>query len=184
MKIYDPAKRKADYEWYKTRHICTRCRSQQAFDGMTMCPACLERNSAHVAEWRKRNPQRAQESSKRCYDRKRSEGQCVKCGKPNPNAGNNCRCPKCARDWKVWRKTNRVRSVKPDGICRICDKPVYEGKKLCEAHWIEAKQRLLAVRCGNERHAWRADERVRLRQVWVETERENARMMADERLQR
>lgn len=161
MSVYNPEKRRANYEWYKARHICTQCRSKQAFENMTMCPACLEKKSAYAAAWRMKHPEKAKASNKRCYDKKKTEGRCIKCGKPNPNAGNNCRCPTCARDWSIWRRTNRVHNYKPDGICRMCDMPVYGDKKLCYEHWKIAKDRLLAIKPSNDGHPWVADERAR-----------------------
>ena len=162
MRTYNPDERKAKYEWYKARHICVACNRERAFENMTMCPACLEKNSAKSAIWREKDREKARASSKRCYDRKKAEGRCVKCGKPNPNAGNNCRCPACARDWKIWSRTNRVHRVRPDGVCIICDKPVYGDKKLCYEHWTIAKQRLLSVKPSNDGHPWAMDEKARL----------------------
>lgn len=161
MKTYNPTERKAKYEWFKARGICTSCGKEKAFEQMTMCPACLERNSARAFAWRMKNQEAAKASNKRCYDKKKAEGRCIKCGKPNPNADQNCRCPKCARDWKIWCKTNRVRKVKPDGICKMCDRPVYPGKKLCEAHWMSAKRAILSIRPENGHHPWRMDEDAR-----------------------
>ena len=161
MKTYNPEERRAKYEWYKSRHICVVCNKEPAFENMTMCPACLEKASARAAAWREKNPEKSKASNKQCYSKKKAEGRCIKCGKLNPNAGNNCRCPTCARNWKIWSKTNRVHRVKPDGICRMCDKPVYGDKKLCYEHWKTAKQNLLKVKSSNKEHPWAMDERAR-----------------------
>ena len=162
MSVYDSEKRKENYEWYKKRGICTRCRRERAFGRFTMCPECLEKNSQHAAEWRMEDPERSKASIRKVYWKRKAEGRCVDCGQTNPNASINCRCPTCARDQRIRQKTHRIMKVKPDGICRICDQPVYPGKKLCYEHWVVAKDQLLAVRPGNGKHPWRQDEAARI----------------------
>jgi len=156
MRGYDPE----EYAWLKARHICTKCKRERAFEGMTMCPECLEKGTVNAARWRAAHPDEARERVRRSYAKTRSEGRCVTCGRPNPDSAI-CRCPDCARDSRIRQKTRRVRQIKPDGVCRYCDQPVHPGKKLCEQHWIEARERLLAVRPGNEEHPWRRDEKAR-----------------------
>ena len=161
MKIYNPAEQRAKYEWFKAHHICTACKRERAFENMTMCPACLEKNSVYAAKYRERNPEKARAANRRSYAKKKADGRCVDCGKPNPDAGENCRCRVCNRDFKIRQNLRRGHVYKPDGICRICDKPVYGEKSLCYEHWVIAKENMLKVRQSNEGHPWRADEKAR-----------------------
>ena len=169
MSKYIPEKAKADRAWYKERGICYVCKKRPAFGRFTQCPECLERNTIRAAKWRMENPDRAKQLCRNTYYKRKAEGRCVDCGKPNPDAGSNCRCPDCALNNRMRQKRNKVHKVRPEGICRICDKPVFPGKKLCEEHWIIAKNRLLAVRPGNANHSWRKSEKARLTELWSDT---------------
>lgn len=154
---------KADYEWYKARHICVACKKNRAFDGMTMCPECLERNSQRTTDWRTRCYEKSATYFKSRYDRLKAEGRCTKCGKPSPNG--NTRCHACARRMKLYKMAKRVRKVKLDGICRYCGKPVYDGKKLCYKHWLKAAGHLLSIRPDTANHPWRRNKKARIMEI-------------------
>ena len=166
MSVYNPDKQRAERAWFKERGICVSCRRERAFGHFTMCPGCLERNAQRAAEYREANPERSREASRRRYWKCKAEGRCINCGKANPDAGVNCRCPSCVKKSRICQKARRVWKVKPEDICRICDQPVHPGKKLCYEHWVISRERMLAIRPENDRHPWRRDETARLMSVW------------------
>jgi hypothetical protein len=132
------------YDWYKSHHICTRCRRETAVPGRILCPDCAAKSRIKAAERRAVKRDEINRKQREWNIRKKEQGLC-RCGRPaRPGK---VQCLECAlRDNR--RKTERQHAntqVMPLGlrkelhICLRCLKPAVAGYCYCEEHL--AKQR-------------------------------------------
>lgn len=145
MRQYDPATAYQERNWYKEHGICPTCRQRDAAIGFVQCPECIERESAYQAKYRERD--RNAYNAKRREERQRLKelGICPKCQR-NPAAPGMIMCKTCLqKNRQIWKR-NYVHVVKPDGICKWCDRPVVDGKKLCSEHYAIMYRRMMNAR--------------------------------------
>lgn len=125
-----------NYLSYKEHGICVQCGSQKAAPHRVRCEECLAKNaeSAAIVREGKQRDSRA-EYSKALRKRRKEQGLCVWCGKPQCK-NSSCFCLDCRL--KNQRKNERKkvdidRSERPIyGICYRCGKhPIEPEKKLC-----------------------------------------------------
>ena len=150
---------KDDYEWYKTRNLCPRCRRNNAACGMTLCADCIFEAANRDIRY---GTAKKTELAKARRERLKALGLCVRCGKNPPVSGITV-CKQCQKKYnaknRLWYRENYVRTVRPDGICRFCDSPVVPGKKLCAEHMVSETAKLDKARaegkCDTSNHIWR-----------------------------
>ena len=128
------------YDWYKSHHICTRCRKETAVPGRTLCPDCAAQSRIKAAERRAVKRDEINQKYKEWNIQKKEQGLC-RCGRPaRPGK---VQCVECAlRDRK--RRLSKQKAMplglrKELHICLRCLKPVVPGYCYCEEHL--AKQR-------------------------------------------
>ena len=152
---------KDDYEWFKSHKLCVRCRHNTAAFGMVLCADCLAECSmrdiaygtAQKTKWAKVRRERL-----------KAQGICVNCGK-NPAKQGVLLCESCQKKHnaksRIYNHMHYVRTIRPEGMCRFCPKPVVPGKKLCAAHMMSETAKLDKARaegkCNTDNHPWRKD---------------------------
>ena len=136
---YNPAKAKAEREWYKAHGICPTCRHRDAAIGFVQCPECIERESAYQAK--RREADRDGYNAKRREERQRAKarGICPRC-QHYAAAPGRIMCENCLQANRMKSRSRYIREVKPDGVCKWCDAPVVDGKKFCMAHYDTMRQ--------------------------------------------
>ena len=132
-------------EWYKARGICIACGKRDAVGRLTMCGECLYKANEATRNWASKNPGYWREAQKKRRQRLLEEGKCPKCGRENDNPGRKY-CRACALKYRQYYHKTRVLKVKNDGVCRWCDQPVVEGKKLCAEHYARAVRSMAQAR--------------------------------------
>lgn len=149
---------KADYEYFKQKKLCPRCRKNRAVYSMVLCRDCLsecaERDISYGAkktEWAKARRERL-----------KAQGLCIWCGR-NPAKSGILACEQCQKKRnlksKIWYHDHYVRTIRPDGMCRFCTLPVVPGKKLCAERMVSETAKLDKARaegkCDTTNHPWR-----------------------------
>lgn len=145
---------KSDYEWYKSKGICPRCRVNDAFQNHVFCPECLEKISventkyAHKREEYQRNQNKARKIQ---YEKRKQLGVCTRCGK-NPSQ-HGVYCNECyLKRMKNRRNTeyqkfggrkcgDAFRQRMESGLCMYCGKEQVPGYKFCET-CLEKRQEI------------------------------------------
>jgi hypothetical protein len=148
---------KQDYEWYKARGLCPRCRINKAADGMVTCPNCILESAMRDIGY---GTARKTVNAKALRERYKLQGLCVRCGK-RPAKPGILSCEQCSKKYnaknRIWQREHYVHKIRPDGICRFCDNPVVPGKKLCAIHMVSENAKLEKARAAvdKENHPWR-----------------------------
>ena len=106
------------------------------------CPyedCILDSVSPEVSEKRK---QRKVEYTRNRRNEARSNGMCVRC--INKVATNGVFCLECYEKTRAYRKKQNPVSLramwKEKGLCSYCGEKVLDGHKLCEKHYLIAKE--------------------------------------------
>ena len=115
-------------EWYISHGICPKCKDAPLMGDERSCPECRAKESERLRKYRHYKP----EYRKRHYEKNKSLGLCVRCGrKVIPG---HVMCPVCSgtqrksSDLLIGERTYRALH----GICYRCGKnPCIDGKKLC-----------------------------------------------------
>lgn len=148
--------RKANYQYYKDRKVCVRCRKSKVWGGTTLCLQCLMDNRERVSDYNKnRRPEqsrlRQKEHAKRRIDCLRENGLCIRCGIRKASDGHAtcaiCRAKKRIYAEKVRREKGSIpRDMMGKGeICYLCGAKVDHYEKTCDkCHDKLAKQMLYA----------------------------------------
>jgi len=131
-KYYNPVVEKQIRDYCRKKGICPTCKKREAAKGFVQCPECIEKRTNYNAMRRARDREAYNQSRREQKARLLAEGRCA-CGKPL--AEGKKRCERCLLRNRQYRRENYVFKVKPEGICRWCNEPVVEGKKLCAAHY-------------------------------------------------
>ena len=130
-KYYDPERAKQVRADRRARGVCTTCGKREAAIGFVQCPECIERGANYAAKYRNRDRD-AWNAKARAWNKKRvAEGRC-KCGRDA--APEHTLCERCLLKRRQYNRRRYVRKIKPPGVCKWCDEPAVEGKKLCAAH--------------------------------------------------
>ena len=122
-----------DKEWYnhiKEKGICVRCKNEKALAGVTTCYICNEKDAERSRRYRELNKEKANESSKNTYRKRREKGLCGHCGKNY--SGERSMCAECCLKYSTNKKRNEYVYL---GLCYFCGEKVVEGKKTCQKHY-------------------------------------------------
>ena len=142
---------KSNYEFLKSRGICTKCGKRKAVNNVTYCEYCLEKDVIKNAKYREKNKeilrQKNKERMKSLRDRRKQKGECTDCGKKlNPllDGKNTVKCKTCKAFHKNYMAKRRSIVEKEIiakeeriniGMCLYCSSRAIEGKKLCKEHY-------------------------------------------------
>ena len=145
---------KSDYEWYKSKGICPRCRINDALQNHVFCPECLEKISVANAKYdhKRAEYQKNRNNVKRIqYKKRKQEGTCVVCGKKPAQQGNYCnecylKRMKNRRNTEYQKRDGRtygdaLRQRMSAGLCMYCGKNQVPGYKLCKS-CLEKRQKI------------------------------------------
>ena len=141
---------KSNYEFLKSRGICTKCGKNKAVNKTTYCEYCLEKDVIKNAKYREKNRavlrRKNKERMQKLRDRRKENRECTKCGKKlNPLYDvNYVKCKICRTYHKNYIAKRRSRVEKGSmakeeriniGMCLYCSSRAIEGKKLCKEHY-------------------------------------------------
>lgn len=123
-------KNKEEYQYFKSKGICTHCRQEKAEQGKALCLVCKMQNREYKKKYEPENI-RARDKSKREY--RKANGLCVNCGvRPQQHK---LICNKCYSTILRRKAKNTAipRSERVSyGLCYICGKnELVKGKKVC-----------------------------------------------------
>lgn len=137
---------KSDYEWYKSRGICPKCRVNDAFQNHVFCPECLERvSNENIKYAHKRAEYQSNQNAARKirYQERKQSGLCTVCGKKPAFRGmlcNECHAKRMEyrRNVEYQKREGRTygdafRQRMEDGICMYCGKEQANGYKFCKS---------------------------------------------------
>lgn len=158
---------KDNYNYYKSRGICVRCKKEKALKGLVHCLMCnmdtRENSKISYLQLDDATRRRRREHSKRRTDLLKAFGVCVHCGKNDAEEGR-IRCRKCLDyvNAQVKKKRKKETKVKREdrvylGLCYICGKPKLENYNVCEEHLkvILSNQSKRHTKNNNEAHIWK-----------------------------
>lgn len=99
------------YDWYKSRGICPRCGSENAFKGHVYCLNCLDKGSLATMKYRdnmtpEKKAKEVEKNKIYCktrYQKAKEQGLCVRCCKNTPRPGT-VTCQKCFNKIRVNQK--------------------------------------------------------------------------------
>lgn len=138
--------KKSDYEWYKSKEVCPRCRVNDAFHNHTFCAKCLEKISVENTRYshKRAGYQANQNKAKKIqYHERKKAGLCTVCGKKTAQHGqlcNECHAKRMnrRRHSKEYQKFggrkcgDAFRERMAAGVCMFCGKPQVAGYKFCK----------------------------------------------------
>ena len=93
------------YNWYKSKGICPRCKTQYAAPGRVHCEKCIVENRARVRKFF------GEYNATKCKERRerlKAQGLCVCCGKPAVES--RVLCVKCARRNAEAQQVKRIKN--------------------------------------------------------------------------
>lgn len=151
--------RRENYEWLKDHHLCTICKSQDAYTlmGRARCYECALKNRERKKKWYHDNFEKQSNYMKERYNNYKREGICTRCHKRQAQKGYTM-CNVCKGKSKKHYYENKVKSYAREdavanGMCHTCLKEkVKPGYKVCEKcynHLIQAGKKA-------DRNYWRA----------------------------
>lgn len=126
-------------KWYREQGFCPKCKKNKLMGDEKTCVECRAAD-ANLHQKIRDNNTKAYNAHmatyhKSLYDKRKEQGLCPVCGKPNKDK-RYITCPIC-RDKKNRRtqpKFLREERIK-NGLCIWCDNPVKNGYKICEKHY-------------------------------------------------
>ena len=156
---------KSNYEFLKSRGICTKCGKNKAVNKTTYCEYCLEKDVIKNAKYREKNRNRLREENKKrmqdLRNKRKQNGECTKCGKKlNPvfDGNNTVKCKRCKVYYMEYMRKRRSKDDKQKitreekielKVCLYCNSKAIEGKKLCKKHYNTALNNLSKVDRNN-----------------------------------
>lgn len=153
------------YYWLKEHKICTTCGHEDAFEGHTRCPKCIEKASIASAKcWDKKRAEynkRGLKRKKELRSERKEQHLCTRCGKPLPINQKEFECITCRKKRNEKRRTGREVGEKfreriEQEKCMYCGETAVKGYCFCEAHLKELRERKsCANKGGSER--WRKE---------------------------
>lgn len=157
------------YKARKEAGICTRCGKAKAVSGHVLCWQCkahmrdkyIEQTLTETEEQRKERLAKSAERYRKRYERLKTAGLCVTCGK-RPAEPGHTRCEACRKRINARGKEKRIQKGEYKGyaelgLCRICGKQVVDGYSYCPEHLKKAQEK--AARMWSSRKAKEARER-------------------------
>lgn len=152
------------YTWYKTNGICTKCGSQEAKPGCTMCYECLDKSNQHSQNYYHNKMTEDQYKRRIAYNKRKRElcvtfGLCRDCLKRDAVKGKFClECYiKYTRRNSKKNEGKVSRNLRADyGLCYFCGEPTLEGKKTCHSCYTNRKVNILKNKFNNINHKWRS----------------------------
>lgn len=133
-----------EYLFAKEHGLCVRCRSEIAEPGKATCFECAEKmreqkrkiRAGMTEEQKKILREKAAESNRKLYKKRKDAGICVICGRHKATPGMvkciDCRLKTNRRRRKEIQRIERLEY----GLCYVCGKPVCEASgKLCQEHY-------------------------------------------------
>ena len=139
--VYDPKKRKEEYEWLKSHGMCVNCHNKEAMHGSIYCYECWEKsydkNGKYDKEHIQENRERMKVYGKKRYAELKAKGICTKCGKHKAVDGEtlclSCKAKKNSKKDPRWNN-DIARSMRPSlSLCYVCGKPLNNYEKLCDS---------------------------------------------------
>jgi hypothetical protein len=153
------------YNFYKSHHICVKCRQERALNGLTLCWRCrLDVAESSAIRWRNRTEEERKEINKKHAERSRRlreerkmTGVCVVCGKRKPKKGR-VTCEICLAKRSRKERERRIGKgripweVRIDGhhCYRCMDENLVPGKKLCPKCYEKACANLKKINICNK----------------------------------
>ena len=138
------------YHWRKEHGICTRCGKQEAVVG-TKCGDCAYEEAERkkqkydaMSEAEKREFLDRRNEKRRAASKERKEKKlCSRCGKPAYKNHSLC-YEHYLYQKKMYRKyaEESKKGYAEIGKCRICGKDTVEGKKFCEEHLKQYREKM------------------------------------------
>ena len=177
---------KSNYEFLKSRGICTKCGKNKAVNKTTYCEYCLEKDVIKNAKYREKNRavlrRKNKERMQKLRDRRKENRECTKCGKKlNPlYDGNYVKCKICRHYHMEYMKKRRSEEEKQcssrkernkdrveKGLCLHCNKQALNGYKLCEKHYKISINGLSKAHENINNHIWRKyDSAIINKKMW------------------
>lgn len=130
------------YQWYKEHGICVRCHRTDAAYGFVSCPDCLYKNRMEKAKTR--TQEHTRQLDKERANKHRAAGLCIKCSKPAEPG--RVRCRLCLLRARQYQRKTYIYHPKPEGICRMCDKPAMAGHSYCIEHYPQMVEKAAHMR--------------------------------------
>ena len=157
------SKNKELYNWYKSKGICTKCGTNKAKPGGTMCFDCADKDIERSQDYYYNKMTEDQYKKRLAYNKRKRElcvafGLCRDCLKRDAVKGKFClECYlKAQRRNKKKSEGDVIRSERVEyGLCYFCGKPVLEGKKTCPDCYNNRKLSILKNKHNNTQHSWR-----------------------------
>ena len=164
---------KSNYEFLKSRGICTKCGKRKAVNKVTYCEYCLEKDVIKNAKYREKNRDRLREENKKrmqnLRDKRKQNGECTKCGKKlNPlyDGDNTVKCKICRVYYMEYMRDRRNKDKKQKisreekielGLCLHinCECNVLDGYKLCKKHYEISINNLSKAHSNIDNHIFR-----------------------------
>lgn len=159
------AEKKADRKYLKEHHLCTVCRTQDAYtlSGRSYCGACAEKKRG------KGGGTTSAERRAELRHQRIESGLCVRCGKrpalPNRRMCNDCRTytNKYSKEWRRKKNPDTVYPRGAFGYCWYCSKrKATPGKRSCPECREKALKGLASVYGGlgptapkGDSHVWK-----------------------------
>ena len=153
------------YQWYKEKGICTKCGSEKAVAGKTMCLICLNDSNERSKSYYHNRMTNEQKERRRIRNNRRRNlciafGICRNCLKKDATNGQfclECYLKNRARNEKAREKRQLIsRSERiANGQCYFCGKPVTTGKKTCSECLSIRQQAINIHKFNNQNHNWR-----------------------------
>lgn len=148
---------KEDYQYYKSKGICVKCRRERALKGRVQCLDCLERDRE-----RKSNKQPKISKEQREYNKRKKQlcvafKVCRECQSKDATKGQ-----VCLECWIKRQRRNKNKSKSIDrserkgyGLCYLCGRPSVEGYNLCQLHLEPYQNHMKNIRNLNTNTSWR-----------------------------
>ncbi|MGL5713502.1 MAG: hypothetical protein ACRCX2_10825 [Paraclostridium sp.] len=152
---------KEDYNYFKSKGICVKCRKEKSAEGRVSCWSCLDKDIERKQNKKisKDKKDVALKRNKRKKDLCVAFGVCRNCQKKDVKRGQLClECWLKNKNKRQAKKTDINRSDRHEyGLCFICGKPVHKEYKLCKEHLNQARSNLCIARSKNttNTHIWK-----------------------------
>jgi len=166
--MYDKREeRKLDYQWLKSKGICTRCKNGNTINGKSLCEECAVKGSAiskiYYAKNRAEIIKRTSDYQKKKIEKRRNSGLCTRCGKNKAVSGKSS-CLECTIRYRRISAEKRERqgivplSIRASiGMCYFCNNDVYDGKNICKNCYLKSVEwaRKMREKYISDNHYWR-----------------------------
>ena len=152
MSDKEKARKKRDYEWYKSLGLCVTCHKQKAESGHTQCLICMMDRRANPLHHSSEVLAKHKQYLKDLRERNRENGVCIVCGKRSAMQGKTY-CDQCREKSKrcAEKKRRKIgilpRFMMGNGkLCYICGDPTINESKLCAQCLERCREQMLYAR--------------------------------------